>query len=116
MAVWSHKNGPYTHQAILDNHWGSLNWNKLLRLCKLLLLSTAPSLISCLGKFPLKNLRWSLALSRTQRTFALAMSTKHPADVLQQWANMHNNFDKDPTKPNPYEEPHVHKLVIVFSI
>ena len=116
MVVWSRENGPYTRRAILDDHWGSLNWNKLLGLRKLLLSSTALSLISCLGKFLLKNLWRSLALSRTQRTFALAMSAKHPADVLQRWANMRDNFDKDPTKPNPYEEPHVRKLVAVFSI
>ena len=42
MAVWTHKNGPNARRAILDNHWGSLNWQKLLGLCKFLLASGLP--------------------------------------------------------------------------
>ena len=34
MVVWTRKNGPYARRAILDDHWGSLNWQKLLGLCK----------------------------------------------------------------------------------
>jgi hypothetical protein len=34
MAVWTRENGPNARRAILDDHWGSLNWQKLLGLCK----------------------------------------------------------------------------------
>ena len=34
MAIWTRKNGPNAHRAILDDHWGSLNWQKLLALHK----------------------------------------------------------------------------------
>ena len=36
MAVWTCENGPNACRAILDDHWGSLNWQKLLGLCKFL--------------------------------------------------------------------------------
>ena len=32
LAIWTHENGPNTCRAILDDHWGSLNWQKLLGL------------------------------------------------------------------------------------
>ena len=32
MAVWTRENGPNARRAILDDHWGSLNWQKLLGL------------------------------------------------------------------------------------
>ena len=32
MVVWTRENGPNTCRAILDDHWGSLNWQKLLGL------------------------------------------------------------------------------------
>lgn len=34
MAVWTRENGPNARRGILDDHWGSLNWQKLLGLCK----------------------------------------------------------------------------------
>ena len=34
MAIWMRENGLNAHRAILDGHWGSLNWQKLLGLCK----------------------------------------------------------------------------------
>ena len=34
MVVWTRENGPNARRAILDDHWGSLNWQKLLGLRK----------------------------------------------------------------------------------
>ena len=34
MAVWTRENGPNARRAILDDHWGSMNWQKLLGLCE----------------------------------------------------------------------------------
>ena len=36
MAVWTRENGPNACRAILDDHWGSVNWQKLLGLCEFL--------------------------------------------------------------------------------
>lgn len=40
MAVWTRENGPNARRAILDDHWGSVNWQKLLGLRKPYLLPT----------------------------------------------------------------------------
>ena len=55
--------------------------------------------------FLLKNLRRSFIWGTTQRTFATAISDKHSDDVIEEWSKIRDAFDKDPTKPNPYEEP-----------
>jgi hypothetical protein len=39
MGVWTRENGPNARRAILDDHWGSLNWQKLLALRKHLVAS-----------------------------------------------------------------------------
>jgi hypothetical protein len=44
MAVWTRENGPNARRAILDDHWGSANWQKLLGLRKWPLLTTCDSL------------------------------------------------------------------------
>jgi hypothetical protein len=36
LAVWTRENGPNARRAILDDHWGSSNWQKLLGLRKYL--------------------------------------------------------------------------------
>ena len=119
MVVWTRENGPNARRAILDDHWGSLNWQKLLGLRKAPPPASprlVPSLTSSLGKFLLKNLRRSVAWSKTQRTFALAISAKHPPGVLRQWTKMREDFDKDSANPNPYEEPRVRKLIAFYFI
>lgn len=34
MATWTRESGPNARRAILDDHWGALNWQKTLRLGK----------------------------------------------------------------------------------
>lgn len=62
----------------------------------------------------MKNLRRSVRWSKTQRAFAAAISVKHPADILERWAKMREDFDNDPKKPNPYVEPRVRKCISVL--
>ena len=38
MVIWTRENGPNARRAILDDHWGSVNWQKLLGLRKFSLL------------------------------------------------------------------------------
>lgn len=44
----------------------------------------------------------------------MAISTKHTPGILEQWMKMCEEFDKDTSKPNPYEEPQVRKSSIVY--
>ena len=113
MVVWTRENGPNARRAILDDHWGSVNWQKLLGLRKFLLASNLPLLTSCPGVFLLKNLRRSIKWSKIQRAFASAISAKHPSGVLQRWTKMREDFDSNTDKPNPYAEPRASKLILV---
>jgi hypothetical protein len=61
------------------------------------------------GVFLLKNLRRAVRWSNTQRSFASAISERHPASVITRWEKMRKDFDSDPKKPNPYVEPRVRK-------
>ena len=109
MAVWTRENGPNARRAILDDHWGSMNWQKLLGLRMYFVTSHDLSLTSNPGVFLLKNLRRSVRWSKVQRAFASAIGAKQPTGVLQRWKKMRKDFDRDTNKPNPYVEPRVRK-------
>ena len=115
MAIWTWENGPNARQAILDSHWGECNWQKLLGLRM-----SPPSfnphvLISCQGVSLLKNLRRSLGWGKPQQEAATLLSQKYPKETINEWMEMHNNFDKNPKNPNPYKEPKNHVFFISFS-
>lgn len=56
------------------------------------------------GTSLVRNLQRSLAWSKTQREVATLISASHPPDVVDNWREMRDNFDRDPSMPNPYEE------------
>ena len=56
------------------------------------------------GKFLGKNLQRSLAWSKSQRAVANLVSGSYPAETVSEWRKMCEDFDRDPSKPNPYEE------------
>jgi hypothetical protein len=111
MAIWTRENGPFARRAALDDHWGSENWRKLRRLHKWIFslhcLAHSPLLS---GTTLLKNLQKSLSWSKTQRTVANNASQRISASTLADWKKMREVFDRDRTKPNPYEEPEICKL------
>jgi len=51
-----------------------------------------------------KNLRRSLAWSKSQREIATLMSASYPVTTVDEWRKMRDEFDLDQSKPNPYEE------------
>lgn len=59
----------------------------------------------------LKNLERALAWGKTQRAVATNASKTLPDDTLADWNKMRQEFDRDPTKPNPYEEPETCKYL-----
>ena len=61
----------------------------------------------------MKNLCHSMRWGKSQCAFATAISDKH-LDNVEKWSKMRDVFDKDPTKPNPYEEPKAHQLTTTF--
>lgn len=105
MVIWTRENGPNARRAILDSHWGECNWQKLLGLRTFLPDLDSHVLISCKGVFLLKNLRRSLTWGIFQREAATSLSQKYSKETIGEWAKMRNDFDKDPSSPNPYKEP-----------
>ena len=105
MVIWTRENGPNARRAILDNHWGECNWQKLLGLRTSLEGLYFCVLTSCQGVFLLKNLRRSLVWGKSQREAATSLSQKYSKETINEWAGMRDRFDRDPMSPNPYKEP-----------
>ena len=57
-----------------------------------------------LGKSLEKNLRRSLAWSKSQRAVAALMSGSYDVATVKKWRKMREKYDLNPSKPNPYEE------------
>jgi hypothetical protein len=51
-----------------------------------------------------KNLKTSLAWFATQREVAMLMSSSYPEAAVSKWTAMRDDFDRDSSKPNPYQE------------
>ena len=105
MATWTRESGPNARRDILDDHWNASNWQKVLGL------GESPiqprllyNLIHRVGKALDKNFRRSLAWSKSQREIADLMSGSYPPDIVDKWHEMRDDFDCDPSKPNPYQE------------
>ena len=56
------------------------------------------------GKMLERNLCRSLAWKKSQREVATLISGAYSAATVDKWCKMHDEFDRDNTKPNPYEE------------
>ena len=112
MAIWPWENRSFVRHAVLDAHWDSKNWQKLCHLCKLVFkLSIAWHIyISILGTSLLKNLK-VLSWSKTQCAIADNMSRTLTEEMLASWIKVQQEFDLDPLRPNPYEEPDACMLV-----
>ena len=51
-----------------------------------------------------RNLKQSLAWSKSQREVATLISGSYAAGVVAKWREMLDKFDRDPSMPNPYKE------------
>ena len=114
MLTWIRENGPYARRAILDGHWGECNWQKLLGLRTCFAKFDSCPLIPFQGVFLLKNLRSSLAWSKSQRAIATSLSQRYPKETISEWIEMRNRFDRDLESPNPYKEPKTRMFLVLF--
>jgi len=44
------------------------------------------------------------------------MSGSYPADVVSKWRKMRDDFDRDPSKPNPYEERNNRMVSLILKL
>jgi len=68
------------------------------------------------GKSLDKNLRQSLIWSKSQREVANLISESYPADVVNKWRKMRDDFDRDSSRPNPYEEVNNRKTCRILKL
>ncbi|KAF9781860.1 hypothetical protein BJ322DRAFT_1010483, partial [Thelephora terrestris] len=95
MATWTRESGPNARRGILDDHWNAGNWSKTLKLRVALN----------------RNLQRSVAWSTSQREVATLISGSYPAEIVAKWREMRANFDRDPSRPNPYKEVERHLTI-----
>ena len=63
-----------------------------------------------------RNLRRSVAWSKTQREVANLISESYPAEAVTKWRKMRDDFDRDSSMPNPYEEVEQHMVSSILFL
>ena len=61
-----------------------------------------------------RNLRRSLAWSKSQREIAALVSESYPTAVVDKWREMRDSFDRDTSMPNPYKEVEDRTIFSIF--
>ena len=57
-----------------------------------------------------RNLQRLFMWSRSQREVANLISGTYMPDIVKKWHKMQNDFDHNPSMPNPYEEVETRKV------
>ncbi|KAI0743720.1 hypothetical protein C8Q80DRAFT_1122131 [Daedaleopsis nitida] len=98
---WSHMNpvaastceiSLQLRHEVMNDHWSSWNWQKIVAF-----MNQESTL--------LVNLKHARTMSVKQCDIFQEYTANFPADVILKWTNMINAWEKDPTRPDPYEEP-----------
>jgi len=116
MATWTRESGLFARRNILDDHWNTYNWSKLLGLRTFrpsAMLPITDAFHS--GAFLDKNLQRSFTWSKTQRELATLLSASYSDKTVDAWRKMRDEFDLDQSKPNPYEEIDNCKVSLLFK-
>ena len=108
LATWSRENGPAAHHQVLDDHWGSWNWRKVVNsrtLCFAFMrfFKYSHNTGSNLRKSVEKAWKWS----KTQREVAKSLDEMVSESTLLEWEKIVVEYKQDRTKPNPFEEPEI---------
>lgn len=109
LVTWSQENRPAACHQILDDHWGSWNWRKVVNLCKLLLCNSYRLSLTHmdvginLQKTLKKAWKWSKAQCVVAKTLDSTVSKK----TVLKWQKMVNEYKQDKRKPNPFKEPEI---------
>ncbi|KAI0038056.1 hypothetical protein FA95DRAFT_1506105, partial [Auriscalpium vulgare] len=88
-ALSSREMSSSTRHELLDDVLGAVNWRKLTRI----------------GTALRKNLRQAVTELKRQRSAFEEYTAMLPAELTTEWEAMVRAWDKDRTKPNPYDEP-----------
>ncbi|KAK7024189.1 hypothetical protein VNI00_016497 [Paramarasmius palmivorus] len=80
--------GPGSRHDTLDDHWGHWNWEKTIHL----------------GRLLLKRMRLAVKWRKRQQT-AFDIFTENQPTMVPSWKQMVEDFERDSSKPNPYQLP-----------
>ena len=108
LATWSQENGPAARHQILDDHWGSWNWRKVINSrmspsFHAMLIDFHCSLIIT-GTNLQKTLQKAWKWSKAQREVANTLSASISEETVRRWQRMVADYKRDKSKPNPFEE------------
>ena len=108
LATWSRENGPAARHQILDDHWGSWNWRKVMNLRTSAFIIQRLSITNITtGPHLRKSLEKAWKWSKAQREVATSLDATVSARTVLRWAKMVIEYKSDRTKPNPFEEPEI---------
>jgi hypothetical protein len=95
--------GPGARHSALDDSWGGWNWKKILGLGKSSQLSYLhPSYLTSTGSLFETNLTKAKEMASIQRKAANDFAATFPEDTIQQWKQMVQEWEANPSRPNPY--------------
>jgi hypothetical protein len=110
---WSHINpvalstkvmGPGARHDTLDDHWGAWNWRKVVSLGAFHLLWAIVSSLVSTGRHLRSKLTEAIPMTRKHCALLNALSATFPATTVAEWTQMVEDWQEDPSKPDPFEE------------
>ena len=96
---------PSAREEVIDDHWGSWNWQKTLGfgMCLLLRLRNSLTQSILIGALFLKHLREAFLMSDKHNAIFEDLTASFPAQTIAKWKADAERWDSNPTsKPDPF--------------
>ena len=124
---WSHMNpismstkemGPALRQEVLDDHWGSWNWMKILNFGMCLFSSVFSNIKAMLlsqGHYMSRCFRDACAMQEKHSKIFDEYNATFPTHLTQSWDSHISKWNKDHSlKPDPYEAIEIRMFIILL--
>ncbi|GBE78058.1 hypothetical protein SCP_0109400 [Sparassis crispa] len=92
--------GPAARHSVLDDHWSTWNWHKLVDLESHLV----------------KHLAEALLMTGKQKVIAEKFTSTFSPATIEKWRQMVAEWDLDKTKPDPYAEPSASTMMAMIQL
>ena len=111
---WSHLNpialstremSPGARHEVLNDNWGAWNWQKTLEFGMFDLVLRFHLSCRSTGYFMLRALEEAHDMQLKQRRIFLDYNATFAPEVVTKWEKMVNDWNRDYSRPDPYEEP-----------
>lgn len=116
-ALSTREMGPGARHSALDDSWGGWNWRKLLGLGKSdVFFCTRPSYLIPLGSLLEANLTKAKEMASVQRKAAGDFTATFPETTIHQWKRMVQEWEANPSCPNPYVSNDRGRVFVLFQV